>query len=48
MGSDTHMIAGSRARSTSTRPTQPTITNQTSPHYAETLTTTPPGQPLAW
>jgi ribosomal protein L37E len=31
------MIAGSRACSTSTRPTHPTITNQTSPHYAEAL-----------
>jgi hypothetical protein len=27
MGLDTHMIAGSRACSTSTRPTDPTITN---------------------
>jgi hypothetical protein len=40
MGFDTHMIAGSRACSTSTRPTHPTITNQTSPHYAEALATT--------
>jgi hypothetical protein len=37
MGLDTHMIAGSRACSTSTRPIHPTITNQTSPHYAEAL-----------
>jgi hypothetical protein len=38
MGFDNHMIAGSRACSTSTtRPTHPTITNQTSPHYAEAL-----------
>jgi hypothetical protein len=37
MGFDTHMIAGSRACSTSTRPTHPTITNETSPHYAEAL-----------
>jgi hypothetical protein len=37
MGLDTHMIAGSRACSTSTRPTNPTITNKTSPHYDEAL-----------
>jgi hypothetical protein len=37
MGFDNHMIAGSRACSTSTRSTHPTITNQTSPHYAEAL-----------
>jgi hypothetical protein len=37
MGLDTHMIAGSRACSTSTRAIHPTITNQTSPHYAEAL-----------
>jgi hypothetical protein len=35
MGFDTHMIAGSRACSTITRPTRPNITNQTSPYYAE-------------
>jgi hypothetical protein len=34
MGFDTHMIAGSRACSTSTRLTHSTITNQTSPHFA--------------
>jgi hypothetical protein len=39
MGLDTHMIAGSRACSTSTRPTNPTITNKTSPHYDEALNT---------
>ena len=37
MGFDTHMIAGSRACSTSTQPIRPTITSQTSPHYAEAL-----------
>jgi hypothetical protein len=37
MGFDTHMIAGSRACSTSTRLTHSTITNQTSPHFAEAL-----------
>ena len=37
MGLDTHMIAGGRACSTSTQPTHPTITNETSPHYDETL-----------
>jgi len=37
IGLDTHMIAGSRACSTSTRPTNPTITNKTSPHYDEAL-----------
>ena len=37
MGLDTHMIAGSRACSRPVRPTHPTITNQTSPHYAEAL-----------
>jgi hypothetical protein len=36
-GFDTHMIVGSRACSTSTRPILPTITSQTSPHYAEAL-----------
>jgi hypothetical protein len=41
MGFDTHMIAGSRACSTSTQPIHPTITSQTSPHYAEAL---PPGR----
>ena len=39
MGFDTHMVAGSRACSTSTPPTHPTITNETSPHYAEALAT---------
>jgi hypothetical protein len=33
------MIAGSRACSTSTRLTHSTITNQTSPHFAEALKT---------
>jgi hypothetical protein len=37
MGLDTHMIAGSRACSTPIPPTHPTITNQTSPHFAEAL-----------
>jgi hypothetical protein len=37
MGFDTRMISGGRACSTSTRPTHPTITNQTSPHLAEAL-----------
>ena len=37
MGFDTHMIAGSRACPPSTRLTHPTITNQTSPHYAGAL-----------
>ena len=37
MGFDIHMIARSRACSTFSRPTQSNITNQTSPHYAETL-----------
>jgi hypothetical protein len=40
MGLDIHMIAGSRACSTSTRPTHPNITNQTSPHFAEALQVT--------
>jgi hypothetical protein len=31
------IIAGGRACSTSTRLTHPVITNQTSPHFAETL-----------
>jgi hypothetical protein len=35
MGFDTHMVA--RSRACSTRPTHPTITNETSPHYAEAL-----------
>jgi hypothetical protein len=37
MGFDTHMIAGSRACSTSIPPTHPTISNQTNPHFAEAL-----------
>ena len=37
MGFDTHMVADGRACSTSTRLTHPTITNQTSPHFAEAL-----------
>jgi hypothetical protein len=41
MGLDTHMIAGSRACSTSTRPTNPNITNKTNPHNDEALP--PPG-----
>jgi hypothetical protein len=41
MGFDTHMIAGSRACSTSTRLTHSTITNQTSPHFAEALPAAP-------
>jgi hypothetical protein len=40
MGLDTHMIAGSRACSTSTRLTHPTITNQTTPHFAGALPNT--------
>jgi hypothetical protein len=36
-GFDTHMIAGNRACSTCIRAAHPTITNQTSRHYAETL-----------
>jgi hypothetical protein len=40
MGFDTRMIAGVRACFTSTQPITPTITSQTSPHYAEAL-----GQP---
>jgi hypothetical protein len=47
MGFDTHMIAGSRACSTSTQPIHPTITSQTNPHYAEALAGTPAfSQPL--
>src|SRR5829696_9855294 len=46
-----HMIAGNRACSTSTRTTHPNATNQSSPHYAETLTYRPSfhrysGQPI--
>ena len=37
MGLDTHMTAGSRACTTSTRLTHPIITNETTPHFAETL-----------
>jgi hypothetical protein len=37
MGLDIHMIAGSRACSTSTRPTNPTITKKISPHYDDAL-----------
>jgi hypothetical protein len=37
MGFEIHMIAGSRACSTFTRLTHPTITKRTSPHFAETL-----------
>jgi hypothetical protein len=37
MGFDIYMIAGSRACSTFSPATQPNITNQTSPHYAEAL-----------
>jgi hypothetical protein len=40
MGLDTHMIAGSRACTISTRLTHPIITNQTTPHFAETLAAT--------
>jgi hypothetical protein len=40
MGFDTHMIAGSRACSTSTRTTHPNIANQSSPDYAEALLNT--------
>jgi hypothetical protein len=47
MGFDTHMIAGSRACSTSTQPIHPTITSQTSPHYAEALPQAATAQPLA-
>jgi Rad3-related DNA helicase len=42
-GLGSHMITGSRVCSTSTRPTRPTITNETSPHYAEALIEGPPG-----
>src|SRR5829696_6936237 len=35
------MIAGNRACSTSTRTTHPNATNQSSPHYAETLLLAP-------
>jgi hypothetical protein len=44
MGFDIHMIAGSRACSTFTQPIHPTITKQTSLHYAEALSKvlTPP------
>jgi hypothetical protein len=35
------ILAGSRARSTSTRLTHPIITSQTSPHFAEALTPAP-------
>jgi hypothetical protein len=52
MGLDTHMIAGCRACSTSTRPTHPTITNQSSPHFAEALGAArgrrPTGGPCPW
>jgi len=37
MGFDTRMSAGVRACFTSTQPITPTITSQTSPHYAEAL-----------
>ena len=37
MGLDTHMLAGSRACSTSTLAHSLTITNQTNQHFAETL-----------
>jgi hypothetical protein len=37
MGFDTHMIARSRACSTSIQPIPPTVTSQTSSHYAEAL-----------
>jgi hypothetical protein len=47
MGLDTHMIAGSRACSTSTRPTNPTITNKTSPHYDEALPQYSPSSSLS-
>jgi hypothetical protein len=40
MGFDTRMIAGVRACFTSTQPITPTITSQTSPHYAEALRST--------
>jgi hypothetical protein len=43
MGFDTHMIAGGRACSTSIPPTHPTITSQTSPHFAEALLLEPIG-----
>ena len=36
MGLDTHMLAGSRACSTSTLAHSLTITNQTNQHFAET------------
>jgi hypothetical protein len=37
MGFDIHMIAGGGACSTSIPPTHPTISSQTSPHFAEAL-----------
>jgi hypothetical protein len=37
MGLDTHMIAGA-VPAFCTRPTHPTITNYSTPHYAEALT----------
>jgi hypothetical protein len=37
MGFGTHMIAGSPACSIPARPTHPTITNRSSPHYAEAV-----------
>jgi hypothetical protein len=47
MGSDTQMIAGSRVCSTSRPAPHPTITNRSSPHYAEALLRTVGGC-LAW
>jgi hypothetical protein len=40
MGLDTHMIAGRRACSSSSPPTQPNITNRSNPHYDEALAVT--------
>jgi hypothetical protein len=42
MGLDTHMIAGSRACSTSIPAQSPDLTNQTNQHFAEALGRGPP------
>jgi hypothetical protein len=44
MGVDTHMIAGSRACLTFTQ-TDPHLTTQTTPHYAEALWPVAPRMP---
>jgi hypothetical protein len=46
MGFDTHMVA--RSRACSTRLTHPTITNKTSPHYAEALPSGSAGPLRGW